>query len=386
MPTPPACIRRSLGCRIAAAVVAIGSVSAACQAAETVVYRMGEHGYHTYRIPAIVKAANGDLLAFAEGRKNGAGDAGDIDLVLRRSSDGGVTWGEMAVLQDEWDDPTANVTYGNPAPVVDLLDPDHPGRVWLLLTRNNDGVLAIFSDDHGATWSQRIDITAQVKRPNWNWYATGPGHVLQLTRGPHAGRLVVASDHRTSDRPGWGAHAVISDDHGATWRIGAVDTRDRGDALHPNETLAEELTDGRVYFNARDQHGSDPATRAVAFSSDGGESFDEPFVPAPEFVTPVVQNSILRVAASDAGADEDLLVWCGPGDPQRRRDLTLMVSRDEARTWRAAGVIHQGDAAYSDIVLIDDAHVGVLYEAGPRADSSILFQSVPIDTLREQRD
>ena len=101
------------------------------------VFKAGEDGYHTYRIPAIVRAKNGDLLAFAEGRKNGRSDHGDIDIVLKRSSDDGKTWGPMQLVQDEWADPTAKVWIGNPTPVVDLLDPKHPGRIWLVFTRSN---------------------------------------------------------------------------------------------------------------------------------------------------------------------------------------------------------------------------------------------------------
>src|SRR5262245_24899562 len=93
---------------------------AAGETTRVTVFKAGEEGYHTYRIPAIVKAANGDLLAFAEGRKNGGGDAGDIDIVLKRSMDQGETWSSMQLVQDEFSDATADVTIGNPTPTVDL--------------------------------------------------------------------------------------------------------------------------------------------------------------------------------------------------------------------------------------------------------------------------
>ena len=111
--------------------MALASHAAAAQGDEGTVFKAGQDGYHTYRIPAIVRAKNGDLLAFAEGRKNGPGDHGDIDIVLKRSSDNGKSWGPMQLVQDEWADPTAKVWIGNPTPVVDLLDPKHPGRIWL---------------------------------------------------------------------------------------------------------------------------------------------------------------------------------------------------------------------------------------------------------------
>jgi len=345
------------------------------------VFKSGVDGYHTYRIPAIIKAANGDLLALAEGRKNSGSDAGDIDIVMKRSADGGQSWSAMSLVQDEWNSPTAAVTIGNPSPVVDLMDPNHPGRIWLPFTRNNESVFVSYSDDHGATWSTRTEITATAKKPQWGWYATGPVHGIQLERGEHAGRLIIPSDHRLSDQDSWGAHVLLSDDHGAIWQIGAVDTRLAGAPIQPNENAAVELVDGRVYFNARDQHGADPATRLIAHSNDGGTTYAAPFVGEPGITTPVVQNSILRFAAADRGDSRNLLIYSGPGHPTARRDLTILVSTDEARTWMHKTVLDEGPAAYSDLVKIDDERIGVLYEAGAELYDEIVFASFGLDDL-----
>jgi sialidase-1 len=337
------------------------------------VFTAGEDGYHTYRIPAIVRAANGDLLAFAEGRKNGPGDHGDIDLVLKRSSDVGRSWSAMRVVQDEWDDPSAKVWIGNPTPVVDLMDEAHAGRVWLLFTRSNASVWATSSDDHGQTWSERRDIGNTAMDPSWGWYATGPVHGIQLERGKHAGRLIVPCDHRQAATESWGAHILYSDDHGASWKIGAVDTRLAEDSIHPNENVAVELVDGRIYVNARDQHGSDPATRATAHSSDGGLSYDKPFVAEPKITTPVVQNSAIRFAATDRGDDRNVLLYSCPGQAKKRRDLTILVSYDEGKTWENNQVLQRGPAAYSDLVKLDGDRIGVLFEAGEALYGEIVF-------------
>ena len=353
----------------------------AAEVMKVTVFESGQDGYHTYRIPAIVKAQNGDLLAFAEGRKNGGGDAGDIDIVMKRSADGGKSWSSMQLVQDEWSNPSASITIGNPAPVVDLMDPAHPGRVWLPFSRNNRRVFVTYSDDHGATWSDRIEITASAKKPNWGWYATGPVHGIQLERGDHAGRLIIPSDHRDANSGGWGSHVLYSSDHGRTWQIGAVDTHQPESAVHPNENVAVELVDHRIYFNAREHQGSDPATRAIAYSSDGGLTYDDPFVAEPDITTPVVQNSAVRFTATDRGDDRNILVYSGPGHPTSRRDLTILLSFDEGDSWVMKNVLHPGPAAYSDLVKINGEQIGVLYEAGQALYGEIIFASFGYDDL-----
>jgi sialidase-1 len=349
------------------------------------VFRSGHDGYPIFRIPAVVRAANGDLLAFCEARQGG--DASTIDLVLKRSSDGGRKWGALQVVQNHRDfrdlfgqDPPP-ITVGNPAPVVDLLHPEHPGRIWLLFTLENDRVFVIHSDDHGQNWSPRREVTAQVKRPAWGWYATGPGHAIQLRRGPHAGRLVVPADHRLGDsgqdRGPNGAQVIYSDDHGEAWQLGAVDDSYE-DGLNANETMAVELADGRLYLNTRDQNGVAPGTRGFAYSVDGGASFvrgateDYPtFQPASGVLDPpVVQCSLLRVARSADGDRADVILFSGPDDSgpsgPGRSDLRIRYSIDGTRTWRDGRLIHIGPAAYSDMVRLEErrSSVGILFEAG----------------------
>src|SRR5262245_35179900 len=147
---------------------------------QTPLFVSGKEGYHTFRIPSLVLTPKGTLLAFCEGRKKGTGDAGDIDLVLKRSTDGGATWKPPQVV---WDD--GPNTVGNPCPVVDAAT----GTVWLLLTHNlgkdterairagtSKGTRTVWvtkSTDDGATWSKPAEITKDVKDPKWTWYATG---------------------------------------------------------------------------------------------------------------------------------------------------------------------------------------------------------------------
>ena len=165
-----------------AALSLVPSSAAFCQAEVAVqqvdVFQGGTEGYHTYRIPAIVLTNKNTLLAFCEGRKTGAGDHGDMDLMLRRSTDGGKTWQPMQLVYEEGGD--AKITIGNPCPVVERTT----GTIWLPFCRNNDRVFITHSTDDGETWAAPAEITGAVKKPDWGWYATGPGHGIQLAERP----------------------------------------------------------------------------------------------------------------------------------------------------------------------------------------------------------
>ena len=132
---------------------------------------------------------DGDLLAICEGRKTSRADHGDVDLVMKRSSDGGKTWSPLTLVYEQGGE--AKITIGNPCPVVDRTTQ----TIWLPFTRDNDDVLLTSSIDGGRTWAAPRTITQQVKHDDWTWYATGPGIGVQLERGPFKGRLVIPCDH-----------------------------------------------------------------------------------------------------------------------------------------------------------------------------------------------
>jgi sialidase-1 len=342
----------------------LASVALAHAAVEqTDVYVSGENGYHTYRIPAVLRAQNGDLLAFCEGRKNGGGDAGDIDLLLKRSTDGGRTWSAQQVL---WDD--ADNTCGNPCPVLDA----STGTLWLLLTHNlgsnkekaivagtvrgSRTVWLARSTDQGKTWTKPVEITSTTKDPSWTWYATGPGVGIQIKHGRHAGRLVIPCDYNY-DEPGKkalkGSHAIFSDDHGKTWKLGGT--------IKPamNECQVAELFDdrGTLLMDMRSYLGH--AVRAQSRSTDGGETWS-PAVEAPALVEPVCQASLIRHDAAN------LLLFSNPAHPKQRVNLTVRASADNAQTWREVAVLHAGPSAYSSLVELSATEAGCLYERGEK--------------------
>ena len=262
------------------------AVHALAAATNVSVFRRGEGGYPVYRIPTVVRTANNDLLAIVEGRDS-LSDTGNIDLVYKRSADNGRTWGPLQLIADD-----GGNTVGNPAPLVD----SSTGRIHLLYSIDQNNVRVVTSDDNGLTWNSPADIHQAVSAAGWTWHVPGPVHGIQLERGADVGRLLIPSDHITAEGR-WGSHVIYSDDHGESWQLGAVFDDPGSGVIKTNENVAVELVDGRVYFNSRD-HGSAVGTRSIARSSDGGQSYDGPFVAEPNLVTPTVQNSALRFSAS----------------------------------------------------------------------------------------
>lgn len=327
--------------------------------------------YGSYRIPALVNA-NGVLVAFAEARATSS-DTGKIAIVERRSTDGGCTWSAQTRVAAD-----GGQTIGNPTPMVAA------DGTLVLVTMWNGGaytqadllsgtvpspwgrrVYVQISTDQGATWSTRREITATTKDPSWMWYATGPGHGLTLTTGAHAGRLVAAADHWGIGDAVHGVNLLISDDGGATWRIGASDDHTDG-AIKPDESSAAELPDGRIYISARDQGGSDPTSRDDTYSSDAGETFVGPFAPQPAIVTSEVEGSTLQDPGLPTGVSCHPLLYSGPQDPNVRQHLTVRRSDDGGLTWRTVTTITAAStpAGYSDITKINRTTLGVLYETG----------------------
>jgi sialidase-1 len=347
----------------------------------TDVYTSNEAGYHTFRIPSVIATRNGTLLAFAEARRTGAADAGDIDLVVKRSRDGGASWSALEVVGDNGPN-----TFGNPCPVLDT----KTGTLWLLSTHNRGTdrekdiiagtsqasrtVWVMKTTDDGVTWSTPVEITARVKRPEWTWYATGPGIGIQ-TRG---GRLVIPANHAEVDSGVHRSHIFFSDDGGRQWSLGA--SSDAG----TNESQVVELADGRLMLNMRNHPPKPENFRMVATSRDRGRTLSTAF-PARTLIEPPAQASFLRMTTAKAH-DRNRLLFANPASARRER-LTVRLSYDEGNTWPVARTIHEGPAAYSSLVVLQDLSIGLLFERGAQsAYEGIAFARLTLEWLAEGRD
>jgi sialidase-1 len=346
------------------------SPALAAELTQTDVFNAGQEGYHTFRIPALVVTKKGTLLAICEGRKTGRGDHGDLDLVLKRSTDGGKTWGPLELIHEEGG--AAKITIGNPCPVVD----ESTGIIWLPLTRDNDRVLITSSSDDGQTWTKPRDITADVKPEGWTWYATGPGNGIQLIHGKFKGRLVIPCDHRVGgtkeDKEGWDragrSHIIYSDDHGQTWKLGGATD------YSMNECAAIELPDGTLMLNSRSYRGK--ACRGVSLSKDGGATW-EPAIDDPVLVESVCQASLIRYCQS-------LVVFSNPAVPKGRHHLTVRLGSADAKTWNHSRVVCEGSSAYSSLAVLPGGEIGLLYE---RDDyKHLTFAHFPLAWVKETAD
>ncbi len=365
-------------------------------AQEIPVFRGGQEGHAIYRIPAIIGLPNGELLAFAEGRVNGSDDFGDVNLVMKRSSDQGRTWSGIQTLLD-YD----SLQAGNPAPVMDLFDPNHPqGVVYLFYNtgnnheydiRMNRGVREVWvmkSFDLGKTWEKPENITRQVHKPNnpefnpdyqnpadWRHYANTPGHAFQFKKGKYQGRIFVAANHSVGDPQEnfaeYQAHGFFTDDHGQSFHLS-----ESIEIAGSNESIAAELSDDRMIMSIRNQKG-DVRSRILAYSSDGGQTWDEAYFEE-DLPDPVCQGSILDLGESDG---KTILAHANNADKTDRNRLTVKISFDEGKTWELTLPIDYTDeqsklpwTAYSDLVKLGENTLGILYERDDYRE--IIFKQV----------
>ncbi len=366
-----------LGC------VVLGLALTACRAddppraqEEAIVTTDLEHSgvdYPIYRIPALTITNAGTLIAAYDGRPTHADVPSHIALLARRSVDGGKTWLPRQIIR-EGPEPLG---FGDPSLLVDR----QTGRIFIFYVASvNQGFFGSatgndendpevqqadvsWSDDDGVSWQHRR-ITAAIKDPAWSGLFAASGQGIQLTQGPHAGRLIQQYVIRLN-----GEHyaaSAMSDDHGETWRMGRL----VGPGLDENKTV--ELSDGRVMLNSRAK-----PLRLVAISTDGGESYSEPRGDK-TLIDPANNGAIVRFdpTAAPGSARARRLVFSNTADTGERRNLTVRLSCDDGETWPSARTIEPGASAYSTLVTFPNGDIGVLYERG-RSESITFARFAP---------
>ena len=318
------------------------------------IFHQGDDGVNTYRIPALVETAHGVLIAVADARHDNAKDLPNrISLVMRRSFNDGKDWEPIRTIQE--------VREGGVGDASLLLDRSN-GRVWCFFNYGPPGigfrnakpgmltgpttlqVHAIHSDDDGATWSQSIDLTPQLKKASWQAMFAASGTDIQTSSGRFLMPLVV--------RDGSGViHSVnaYSDDHGETWKTGEFI------GANTDESHNIELESGVILQNMRNGR-----YRSIAYSHDGGITFG-----------PVTHDTALIDAICNAGIarlhtkSRNVLLFTNAAS-DRRENLTIKLSHDDGHTWPTVKTINAGPSGYSTVVPLSDGGIAVLYERGSK--------------------
>lgn len=331
--------------------------------------REAEDAYAAIRIPAIVQSKGGTLLAFAEGRVLDS-DHGENDIILRRSTDGGATWGEITVVAESGGD-----SLNDPCALA-LHDPDrillvyhrypqgYHGRAMEHAKRVEPGYggpdnaqsFIIQSDDDGATWSKPREITRALREPSV--IAVGaPGNFIQLRRGPHAGRLVLPLYENMPIGEGDRHHdlrAAWSDDLGETWQLGTrIDYSEiTGWGTEPQ---VAETANGELLYSARLHDGG--LGRILATSADGGATWSPARIDRTLETTPCMGSLVARV-----DGERTTLFHTIPNSPDKRWNGALFRSDDQGASWVRTVTIDPADFAYSALVVLNDGRLGCLYE------------------------
>lgn len=347
----------------------------------------GDDGSAAFRIPGLVTTARGTLLAVYDVRYNNSKDLQEhIDIGLSRSVDGGRTWQRMRLplcfgCHDGL--PAAQNGAGDPAILYDPVT----HRAWVVAAwchgmgnrmawhSSKSGMepavtgqlVMAYSDDDGKTWSEPINVTRQVKRPEWNFLLQGPGRGIAMKNGT----IVFAAQYIDAERM---PHACIiySDDHGRNWHL------HEGARSNTTEAQVAELPSGDLMLNMRDNRGG---SRAVSVTSDMGRTWTEHPSSRKALREPVCMASLISVAADENASGRDILLFSNPDCDNARRDITVKISFDGGATWPEGNkvLLDAGDGwGYSCLTMIDSRTVGILYES---SQAHMTFQAIPLADL-----
>lgn len=354
----------------------------------TKLFAAGDHGSKFYRIPALVTAADGSIIAVADRRNDSPGDLPNlIDIVLRRSTDNGASWSDQIVIARH----TPDRGFGDAALVVDRRTGDllcifaSGCGLWKSTAAEPMDVCIARSRDNGLSWSEPRYITPQIYGPGCDNPAAEPvsglfaasGRALQLRDGTLA--FVVAAHHTGEKWPPLYNYVCISEDGGETWRMLPATPGAYGD-----ESKIMELADGSWLMSIRNPG---QGYRLHARSHDRGATWSTP-AEWKELPDPACDGDILRYSLRSEGAARDRLLHSIPADTAIRRNVSVAVSYDEGRTWPVCRCVWNVPSAYSSLTKLPDGSVGLLSEVYNEAVGGyeIWFSQIPFEWLTRGED
>lgn len=354
----------------------------------TRLFQSGDHGSKFYRIPALVTAADGSIIAVADRRHDSQGDLPNlIDLVLRRSTDNGRTWSDQIIIAQH----TPDRGFGDAALVVDRRSGDllcifaSGCGLWKSTAEHPIDVCIARSRDNGLTWSKPRFITPQIYGPGCDNPAAEPisglfaasGRALQLRDGTLA--FVVAAHHTGEKWPPLYNYVCISEDGGENWRLLPGTPGAYGD-----ESKMEELADGSWLMSIRNPR---QGYRLYSISRDRGKTWSQP-AEWRELPDPACDGDIMRYSLRSEGAKHNRLLHSIPADTATRRNVSVALSYDEGATWPIRRTIWSGASAYSSLTRLPDGAIGLLSEVYNGGDGGyeIWFSRIPFEWLTRSED
>lgn len=344
---------------VAVAVIAVAPHAMADPMPErALLFDKGDGGSKFYRIPAIVMARDGSLVTVADKRWDSTKDlAAHIDVVCRRSTDGGRAWSaavDVAVTDE-------GGGYGDPALVVDNRTGDilcimtHGNGLWESTRDDHAHIVISRSSDNGLTWSAPVDITSQL----FTSEPTGDAPIKCVTAFATSGRALCTKDGRImfvlvvrdQDKK-WTplqCWACFSDDGGRMWQVADMPADTAGD-----EAKVEELADGTILMSIRNPK---KGARKFSRSTDGGRTWSEPELNY-DIIEPACNGDLIRYCYGDT----DILLQSVPAHEQIRRDVTIFGSADNGRTWKNLYRVVPAPSWYSALTVLPDGSVGCVTE------------------------
>ncbi len=363
-----------------------------------------EETVNTFRIPALVTSNAGTLIAAYDVRYKHSGDlSADIDVGVKRSTDGGKTWSNLILAMDmgtygynpttqaEWETAQKQNGIGDPTLLVD----EETGRIFCFavwahghLNDSDNRSLAyagtgfaitdtpqfmmVYSDDDGATWSEPVNLTRQVKKNDWRMTFQGPGRGITMADGT----LVIPMQHQEGENKTMhglyplNSGIAYSTDHGETWHM--------HNYAYPvtSECAVAEIQPGVLLLTMRDE--TDSHTRRNYITTDLGRTWTK-HVSDGKLIDSTCEASILHVNAADNSLGKDLVLFCNPKNASGRSNFHIQASEDSGATWTHSLQIDAGGGnGYTCLTMVDNATVGVLYES---SRGHILFQAIPLTEI-----
>lgn len=357
----------------------------------------GQDQVNTYRIPGLTTTNRGTLIAVYDNRYLNSGDLqGDIDVGMSRSTNGGQTWEPMKKIMDmgEWGGrPNAENGIGDPCVLVDkatntiwvaaLWGHGKPGKsVWGssgpgLTPQETGQFVLVKSEDDGLTWSDPINITNQVKRPEWYLFFQGPGNGITMQDGT----LVFPAQFKDVNQVP-NSTLIYSKDHGKTWVAGT------SAKTQTTEAQIVQLSDGSLMLNMRDDRNrKDKGStngRAVAITTDLGKSWMNHPSSNSALPEPNCMASIISANVKTNDPKQQVLFFSNPNNKSNRSNMTLKASLDGGLTWPEAFQTELNAAegfGYSCLTMVDEDTIGIVYEGV----KELYFQKIGVSDLLEKQ-